>query len=128
MDKQQILLACKAGISKWQTAFNNQSSKQCAEQYTLDCIMNARPFGAFDGQQAIQDFWQDLMDKGFKEVQYTNVVWTAEGDNGFILTADWTMNKAFGVIHREHWVVDTKTHVQAVAKLIHDDFEVLGER
>lgn len=34
------------------------------------------------------------------------------------------MNKAFGVVHREHWVVQEDGH----ARLVSDYFEVQGER
>lgn len=124
MTEQQVLDACKAGITAWQNAFNSQNAEGCAEQYMQDGVMVARPFGTFEGREAILSFWQDLISKGFDEVNYTDVQWEAEGDNGFVLTANWTMNKAYGVIHREHWVIDTDDK----ARLVYDEFEVQGER
>lgn len=118
-----ILRACKKGIDAWQTAFNKQDAKGCAAQYQENCIMSAVPFGEFKGRQAIEDFWQDIIDQGFKDVEYTQINWVAEGD-GYILTSYWTMNKAFGVVHREFWVVETDGH----ARLAYDKFEVQGER
>ena len=47
-----------------------------------------------------------------------------KGEDGYILTSSWTMNKAFGVVHREHWQVGA----DGLAKLASDDFEVQGER
>ncbi|OZS41655.1 YybH family protein [Photobacterium sanguinicancri] len=119
-----VLNECKAAISRWQTAFNNQNAAGCAEQYTPDSVMDTRPFGRFEGREAIQAFWQNIMDQGFKEVDYTNVTWDAEGDDGFILTASWTMNKAFGAVHREYWQIQA----DGKARLVTDDFEVQGER
>lgn len=124
MTEQQVLDACKAGITAWQNAFNSQNAEGCAEQYMQDGVMVARPFGTFEGREAILSFWQDLISKGFDEVNYTDVQWEAEGDNGCVLTANWTMNKAYGVIHREHWVIDT----DGKARLVYDEFEVQGER
>lgn len=124
MTEQQVLDACKAGITAWQSAFNSQNAEGCAEQYMQDGVMVARPFGTFEGREAILSFWQDLISKGFDEVNYTDVQWEAEGDNGFVLKANWTMNKAYGVIHREHWVIDT----DGKARLVYDEFEVQGER
>ena len=117
------LIACKKGISAWQTAFNNSDAKGCAAQYQEHCVMTARPFGVFEGRQAIQDFWQGIMDQGFKDVNYTQVTWEAE-DEGYILTSHWTMNNAFGVVHRERWVLEA----DGQARLASDDFEVQGER
>ena len=120
----QVLEACKKGIAAWQTAFNNQNAQGCAAQYNEDCMMHARPFGTFEGREAIQAFWQGIIDQGFKDVDYTDVKWEEHQDGGYILTSSWTMNKAFGVVHREHWVVEADGH----ARLISDDFEVQGER
>lgn len=120
----QTLEACKKGIAAWQTAFNNQDAAGCAAQYNETCVMHARPFGTFEGREAIQAFWQNIIDQGFKEVDYTDVTWEEHQDGGYILTSSWTMNKAFGVVHREHWVVEEDGH----ARLISDDFEVQGER
>jgi len=118
-----ILNACKKGILAWQTAFNNQDAKGCAAQYQETCIMTARPFGVFEGRQAIEDFWQGIINQGFNDVEYAQVSWEAE-DEGYVLTSHWTMNKAFGVVHRELWVIEADGH----ARLASDEFEVQGER
>ncbi|KMV31882.1 isochorismatase [Photobacterium swingsii] len=119
-----VLNECNAAILRWQVAFNSQNAAGCAEQYTPDSVMDARPFGRFEGREAIQAFWQNIMDQGFKDVDYTDVTWEAEGDDGFILTAKWTMNKAFGAVHREYWQIQA----DGKARLVTDDFEVQGER
>ncbi|WP_394245482.1 YybH family protein [Vibrio astriarenae] len=124
MVNNDVLMACQQGIEAWKTAFNLQDAKGCASQYAEDCTMHARPFGTFKGREEIQAFWQDIMDKGFADVAYTDVKWEICGDNGYILTSKWSMNKAFGVVHKEHWVVES----DGCARLVHDDFEILGER
>ncbi|MGB0360144.1 MAG: nuclear transport factor 2 family protein [Endozoicomonas sp.] len=125
MSDSELLRACKAGIALWQNAFNTQDAKSCAGQYLEDAVMEARPFGTFTGRQAIQGFWQGIMDQGFENVDYTDVQWIpVDGNDGFILMAKWTMNKAYGVVHREHWVIDT----DGKARLKSDDFKVQGER
>ncbi len=124
MSDTKILQACKKGIADWQAAFNSQDAAGCAAQYDESCTMTARPFGEFTGKDDIQAFWQGIIDQGFKDVAYSDVTWVAEGDNGYILTSSWTMNKAYGVVHREHWVVAA----DGLARLISDEFEVQGER
>lgn len=119
-----ILKACQHGISLWQQAFNRQDAAACAQQYTENAIMIARPFGTFQGREDIQAFWQKIIDDGFCDVNYTDVDWTQETKNTYILTSKWTMNKAFGVVHKEVWQVDA----DGLARLTDDDFEVLGER
>ncbi|MCF2909237.1 isochorismatase [Pseudoalteromonas sp. DL2-H2.2] len=124
MTQQQELDLCKAGIAAWQNAFNNQDARGCAAQYATACIMHARPIGEFDGRENIEAFWQGIIDQGFCDVAYTDVVWEKHPEVGYLLSANWTMNKAFGKIHAEHWVVEQ----DGKARLYSDDFEILGER
>ncbi|MCC4798441.1 isochorismatase [Enterovibrio norvegicus] len=126
MNNSEELSIYNAGIKAWQDAFNNQDAAGCAAQYAdHTTLMVARPFGEFTGHEEIQAFWQQIIDQGFTDVEYTNVTWKpAEGDEGYILCADWTMNKAFGVVHHEHW----KIQEDGKARLVFDEFEVQGER
>ncbi|PSW44320.1 YybH family protein [Photobacterium leiognathi] len=124
MVDNKVLEACKAALAAWQQAFNGQDAKGCAAQYTQECVMEARPFGVFEGREAIENFWQGIIDQDFNSVDDTDVTWEPEGDNGYILTAKWTMNKAFGVVHKEHWAMQS----DGSAKLVSDCFEVQGER
>lgn len=124
MSNGNVLEICKQGIKKWREAFNAQDAIGCSNQYTQNCTMHARPFGTFEGKDAIQAFWQDIMDKGFKDVAYTDEKWERCGDDGYILSSKWTMNNAFGVVHKEHWVIQS----DGCARLVHDDFEIQGER
>ena len=119
-----LLEICQAGINAWQQAFNRQDAAGCAAQYTESAVMHARPFGTFTGREQIREFWQSIIDQGFADVAYTNVSWTPEGEDGYILTSSWTMNKAFGVVHREHW----QLQADGQARLVFDEFEVQGER
>ncbi|MCG7495661.1 nuclear transport factor 2 family protein [Vibrio sp. Of7-15] len=121
---QHVLDVCKAGISAWQQAFNSQNAQGCAEQYAEGTVMVAKPFGTFEGREQIQAFWQNLMDQGFNDVQYSETEWQPEGEDGYILTSKWTMNKAFGVVHKEHW----KIQPDGKARLVYDEFEAQGER
>ncbi|MGF1681875.1 nuclear transport factor 2 family protein [Photobacterium minamisatsumaniensis] len=99
----QVPEAFMAGITRWQNAFNQQDAKGCAEQYQADTIMHARPFGTFTGRNEIQAFWQNIIDSGYNNVQYQNTTWEKKNDKCYILRSQWTMNKAFGVVHEEHW-------------------------
>lgn len=93
MTQQQELDLCKAGIAAWQNAFNSQDARGCAAQYATACIMHARPIGSFDGRENIEAFWQDIIDQGFCDVAYTDVVWEKHPETGYLLSANWTMNK-----------------------------------
>lgn len=115
---------CKAGIQAWQTAFNQGNAAGCAARYCEDAVMEAVPYGRFVGKAAIEAFWQNIMDQGLNDVSYQDVQWQAAGDDGYILSAKWQMNKAFGVVHREHWVIEE----DGEARLLTDKFEVFGER
>lgn len=124
MSVKSVLDVCEEGVLAWRQAFNKQDAAGCAAQYMPDAVMDARPFGIFTGRDAIQAFWQNIIDQGFADVEYFDVKWASAEHEGYILSASWTMNKAFGVIHREHWVIDT----DGKARLSSDDFEVQGER
>ena len=124
MTDNNILALCKEGISAWQKAFNNQDAAGCAAQYTEDCIMQAKPLGVFKGREEILGCWKNIIAQGFSYVEYSNVNWEADENGGYILTAEWKMNKAFGVVHREHWVVEA----DGKARLKSDSFEILGEK
>lgn len=121
---QETLDACKAGIMAWQKAFNHGDAEGCASQYAENTEMVAKPFGKFKGRDEIETFWANLIGQGFTEVEYSNVDWQPEGEDGYILTAQWQMNKAYGVVHREHWQIQA----DGKARLVYDEFEVLGER
>lgn len=118
------LEVCKAGIAAWQQAFNNQDASGCAAQYTEDCVMEATPIGVFKGRDEIKACWQNIIDQGFTNVEYSNVNWQPAEDGGYILTSNWEMNKAFGVVHREHWIVEQ----DGKARLKSDSFEIQGEK
>lgn len=121
---QSALERAQAGISAWKVAFNSQDAAGCAAQYAEDAIMVAKPFGTFEGREAIQAFWQNIMNQGFHSVDYTNIQWEQDSEQGYILTAEWTMNKAFGVVHKELWEIQK----DGLSRLTYDEFEVLGER
>lgn len=124
MSSKDELTLCKEGISTWQKAFNQQDAAGCAQQYREDAVMEARPFGVFKGRKEIQEFWQGIIDQGYAEVDYSDVKWEPVKEGGYILSSSWTMNKAYGVVHSEHWVIDT----DGKARLEKDLFEIQGER
>lgn len=120
----QIPESFKNGINQWKKAFNQQDAAGCAGQYKENAVMHARPFGTFRGTKEIHAFWQQIIDSGYREVEYQDTSWEQKDGNCFILRSAWTMNKAFGVVHEEHW----ERQPDGSVKLTYDDFEVLGER
>lgn len=67
--------------------------------------MRAAPFGTFIGKPAIEKFWQQLIDDGLGDVRYINPRIIIVDKDSAVLTANWKMNKAAGVIYRELWVM-----------------------
>ncbi|MDN3612147.1 nuclear transport factor 2 family protein [Vibrio ostreicida] len=121
---QFVLDACQAGIDAWKSAFNLQDAKGCAQQYAEEAVMVAKPFGTFEGRQQIEAFWQHIVDEGFKDVAYTEITWKKVDDSNYVLSSKWTMNKAYGLVHKEVWTLQN----DGKARLTYDEFEVLGER
>lgn len=120
----EVLNLCKAGSAAWKAAFNGQDAAACAAQYSDMAVMEAKPFGTYVGREEIQAFWQKIIDDGFADVAYQEENWQAKGEDAYVLSAQWRMNKAYGVVHYEHW----KVQADGRAYLVRDEFEVLGER
>ncbi|TQV89512.1 nuclear transport factor 2 family protein [Aliikangiella coralliicola] len=121
--EQKTTLLAKVGSASedWKNAFNQGNSAGCANQYTANATMHARPFGTFNGTEAIKQFWQNLIDEGFAEVEYVNPAFNVIDEKSVIVESHWKMNKASGVIHKELWVMQEDGNF----KLEEDDFEVL---
>jgi len=117
--KKTILTAVNVASTKWKTAFNSGDVAGCAAQYEDTAVMQARPFGTYTGTSEISGFWKNLIDGGFSDVEYINPKVEVVDETSAILTAEWKMNKAAGVIHKELWVLQA----DGSAKLRDDDFE-----
>ena len=122
--KPSTLTLCNLGSEEWKTAFNQKDAKGCAEQYTHDAVMVAKPFGTFEGREQILKFWQGIIDQGFSDVVYSDIQWEQVDDKSFALSSRWIMNKAYGAVHKEVWTLCE----DGAARLSYDEFEVLGER
>lgn len=119
---QKLLDAVKLASHTWMKGFNTQDAALCAAQYAADAPMLARPFGEFVGTEAIQAFWQNLIDQGYSNVEYIDPKFEVVDEKSVLLTTAWKMNKAHGVVHKELWVLQG----DGCAKLVDDEFEVLG--
>ncbi len=116
---ETVLNAVRKASAQWKSAFNSGDAKGCAEQYENNAVMHARPFGTFTGVVEIQSFWQQLIEDGFSDVEYINLKIEVINETSALLTSEWKMNKAKGVIHKELWVLQE----DGSAKLREDDFE-----
>ena len=114
----RVLQAVNEASARWKAAFNRGDYVGCAAQYEVDAVMNAMPFGQFVGREAIQGFWQQLLEDGFSDVDYVEPSIEVLDDNSAVLKSGWKMNKAAGVITNELWVLQS----DGTAKLREDDF------
>ena len=123
-DEQEtiVLSAVQAASSIWKSSFNSGDAAGCAAQYEEDAVMHAKPFGTFSGREAIQGFWQKLIDEGFSDVDYIEPKIEVINAESAVLASEWKMNKASGRIYKELWVLQA----DGTAKLREDDFEALG--
>ena len=88
---------------QWQDAFNDGDARACAALYEEDAVMHAVPFGIYCGRETIQTFWRQLIEDGFSDITYLNTNIKIINEHQAVLTANWIMNKASGVIHKEMW-------------------------
>ncbi|MEM9542441.1 MAG: isochorismatase [Cyanobacteria bacterium P01_E01_bin.42] len=119
MSNETLFKAVNEASERWKSSFNSGNAAGCANEYEETAVMNARPFGIFTGREAIQRFWQNLIDDGFSDVDYIEPKIRIVDENSAILTSKWKMNKAGGVIHKELWVFQA----DGTVKLREDDFE-----
>lgn len=114
-----ILTAVKIASAQWKSAFNRGDAKGCAQQYEIDAVMKATPFGIFRGRKEIEGFWAKLIKDGFSDVEYIDPKLTPNADHTSAkLESLWKMNKASGKIFEELWVLH-----DGEAKLRYDHFE-----
>ncbi|MEO0836563.1 MAG: nuclear transport factor 2 family protein [Cyanobacteria bacterium J06642_3] len=126
LSKEQVAIvkdAVSTASTTWKKAFNLGDAAGCAAQYEPTAVMNAKPFGTFKGIAAIQEFWQQLIDDGFADVEYLEPKIEVVDETSAVLTSRWEMNKAKGIIHKELWVLQE----DGSAKLRDDDFEAMNE-
>ena len=120
--KESLLAAVNASSTKWKQSFNSGDASGCADQYEVNAVMKAEPFGTFTGTEEIKAFWQHLIDEGFSDIEYINPTIDVVDETRVILKSDWKMNKAAGVIYKELWVMQS----DGTAKLRDDHFEAQG--
>ncbi len=107
---------------KWKSCFNSGDAAGCAACYEEDALMEAKPFGLFNGREAIQAFWQNLVEQGYSDVDYINPKITVIDATSAVLSSGWKMNKAHGVITKELWALQDDGSVL----LREDYFEAQG--
>ncbi len=98
--------AVQTASKSWQKAFNSgDAKKSTATHYLPDAIMVAKPFGTYHGHTDIQAFWEDIIKKGFSDIEYINPKITFIDSKTARLESDWRMNLAKGIITNETWVM-----------------------
>ena len=117
-----LLTAVTEASERWKMAFNAGDAAGCRAQYESSATMQAIPFGTFRGHDEIQAFWQQLIDDGFSAVNYIEPEIEIVDQTTAVLTSKWKMNKAYGVIHKELWILQP----DGTAKLREDIFEAQG--
>lgn len=114
--------AVRAASLRWKTFFNAGDAAGCASCYEDLATMVATPLGAFTGRAAIEAFWRRLIEGGYADVSYVDPAIEVLDERMAVLTSDWTMNKAKGVITWELWVKQDDGEML----LREDRFEVQG--
>lgn len=117
----ELSTAVATASRQWRDAFNAGDAAGAAAMYEADAIMVAAPFGTFEGREAIEAFWTQLIEAGFDDVVYANTTTVVSQDLATAeVSASWRMNTAHGVITRELWALQP----DGTALLREDHFEV----
>ncbi|MFA0813834.1 YybH family protein [Microbulbifer epialgicus] len=111
----------QAASELWKSFFNKGDAVGCASMYEQNAHMFAQPFGLFQGRHQIEAFWQNLIAQGFTDVSYTDINIEAVDKSSTVLSSNWKMNNAQGVITRELWVLQDDGSM----RLREDHFEVV---
>ena len=117
-----VRAAVEAASGKWRDAFNAGDAAACAAAYEDDAVMIAKPFGTFSGRDEIRGFWEKIIADGFAAVEYLEPQIEVLDPTSAVLSANWRMNNAHGVITKELWVLQE----DGTALLREDAFEVTG--
>ena len=118
----ELSTAVATASKKWRDAFNAGDAEGAAAMYEEDAIMIAKPFGTFEGREAIQAFWAQLVEGGYDDVIYYNTTTLVSRDlSNARVSADWKMNNAQGIITNELWALQP----DGTALLREDHFEVM---
>lgn len=99
----KALHAALFSSQRWVDAFNRGDIDHCADTYTEDAVLVAKPFGSYNGRAAIRAFWLDLIGKGAGELTYERIQVDQLDAKTVLLSAHWTMNIGGGIISLEHW-------------------------
>ena len=118
-----LISQAREASRKWQSYFNQGDAAGCASMYEEDATMVVTPFGTFQGRREIQGFWEGIIAQGFAHVSYVDPRLRPMDGTSVLLTSDWTMNKARGVITHELWVAQPDGSM----RLREDRFEVQGD-
>ncbi len=113
--KSEVLVASK----NWISNFNQGNIKEIVNAYTEDAVMEAKPFGIFNGRLDIEEFWSPFMKSGATDLKYTNTKVQVVSSRKAILSSDWSMNVGKGIITNETWI-----KINGNWKLKEDYFEV----
>ena len=105
---------------QWVEWFNASDIDACADAYTTDAVVHAKPFGTYSGRDAIRTFWKDLVDKGARDLRYSKIKVDQVDAKTVLITASWSMNIGGGIITKERWV-----NIGSRWLLAEDSFEVL---
>ncbi|GLT19850.1 hypothetical protein GCM10007938_36330 [Vibrio zhanjiangensis] len=122
--KQNVLRAVRKASEGWKAAFNRGDAKAAASFYETNSVVTAIPFGIYMGKDAAQGLWDFIIGSGYKNVEYKNTQIEVIDTNAAVLSASWEMNKAYGIITKELWVVQD----DGSAKLRADEFEIVGAK
>ena len=109
---------------RWIAAFNNGDAATAAAQYTHNAVMVVEPFGTYTGRSEIQEFWENIIESGFDDVEYILPEIEVISANSAIISSGWRMNNAFGLITKELWILDEN----GTALLAEDEFQILMSR
>lgn len=119
-----LINAVQKSSAAWIEAFNRGDFTACANAYEINGVMTAKPFGTFIGREEIQAFWKKLILQGYAKVRYVEPAIEVINANTAVVSSKWEMNKAYGIITEEIWVLQE----DGQAKLKIDNFEVIGNK
>ena len=113
--EEEVLQASK----NWITSFNSGNTTKVTNGYTENAIMVAKPFGTFNGREAIGEFWTKFIQSGATNLIYTDTKVKVINNKKAVLSSNWSMNVGKGIITNETWV-----KVNGIWELEKDNFEV----
>lgn len=117
--------AVEAASAAWIDAFNRGDVEACADAYSEDAAMEARPLADLRGRDAVRSFWKEVLAGDPGTLRYLDPCIHVLDARIAVLSSRWSMSRlGSGIITLERW----ERQDDSVWRLVEDRFEIREQK